>query len=207
MIHPDFELIDSWLLQHAEKIALCSLQPPATEAELEALEAATGMSLPADFKALYQWHNGLSDADNFGSLFFGMDFFPVERIIAEYREQRAAGSEIFPLKKADRKIDPRDLFNPSWIRFAFDGSHAGLCLDLTPAAEGQYGQIIFVDTEYDTGIWVAGSTKDLVAAFAGDLEKGLYHLAEDALEDDNHYLEADDTIDIVNWQTSENWRR
>jgi len=207
MIHTHFKAIDNWLQQHAGKIARCSLQPPATEAALLALEAVTGKLLPSDFKALYQWHNGLTDDENVGSLFFGMDFFPADRIVAEYNEQRKAGLELIPLKRADKEIDASDLFNPDWIRFAFDGSHAGLYLDLAPAAEGQYGQIIFIDTEYDTGILVASSTANLVAAFANELEQGLYHLAEDALDDDNHYLEADDKIDIVNWQTSEKWRR
>ncbi|MBZ4188117.1 SMI1/KNR4 family protein [Niabella beijingensis] len=207
MIHQDFEQIDNWLRQHAEKIAVHSLQPPATEAALEKLETAIGKPLPTDFKKLYQWHNGLSDTENFGSLFFGMDFFSIDRIITEYGGQRDAASDIIPLKKADMEIEASNLFNPSWIQFAFDGSHTGLYLDLAPAAAGQIGQIIFIDTEYDTGICVASSTAGLVADFAKYLRNGLYHLAEDALEDDNHYLEADDTIDIVNWQTSERWRR
>lgn len=54
---------------------------------------------------------------------------------------------------------------------------------------------------------MANSTKELIENFKNDLENNLYQLDEDALEDGNHYLTADQRIDIVNWETSEIWKR
>lgn len=204
----DFEIIEKWLMENAIKILNLSLQKPATEDEIKELETATGKNLPGDFKELYLWHNGLNDQENFGSLFYGMDFFPVSRIIEEYRYKKEHyASENIPLKKADKEIDSASMFNINWIKFAFDGSHTSLLIDLAPASQGTYGQIIFIDDEYETGILVANSTAELIEKFKNDLENNLYQLDEDALEDENHYLTADKAIDIVNWETSEIWNR
>src|SRR5690606_4837857 len=111
------------------------------------------------------------------------------------------------LKKADKEIDTTNIYNLGWVKFAFDGAHTHLYLDLSPTQRGRYGQIIFIDDEYEIGILVASSTSQLVENFAADLHQGLYHLDENALEDGNHYLTTDAKIDIINWRVSEKWRR
>jgi cell wall assembly regulator SMI1 len=204
----NFQQIEKWLNDNASKILKQSLQDPATSDEIFELEQRIGKNIPDDFKALYLWHNGLSDDENFGSLFFGIDFFPIDRIIADYIDKKENYSnEAFPLDKSDPEIDPSNIYNNNWIKFAFDGSHTGLYLDLAPSTNGTYGQIIFIDDEYSAGILVAKSTTTLIANFAEDLTKNLYHLDEDALEDGNHYLTTDPKIDIVNWEMSDRWRR
>lgn len=204
----DFEKIEGWLGENAQKILNHSLQMPATENELNDLEETIGKRLPSDFKALYLWHNGLDDQDNFGSLFYGMDFFPVSRIIEEYLYKKENyASENIALQKADKEIDPANMYNAEWMKFGFDGSHTSLLLDLAPSSQGNNGQIIFLDDEYETGILVASSTQELVKMFKNDLENNLYQLDEDALEDGNHYLTADASIDIINWETSKAWKR
>lgn len=113
----DFEKIKNWLKENAQKILNLSLQEPATESEINELDKTIGKSLPSDFKALYLWHNGLNDQKNFGSLFYGMDFFPVDRIIEEYlykKEHYAA--ESIPLEKADEEIDPTNMYNNDWFK-------------------------------------------------------------------------------------------
>jgi cell wall assembly regulator SMI1 len=206
MIETGLAAIEEWLRTNAEKIAALSLQKPAIERELQELEKAISKELPQDFKQLYRWHNGLTDDENPGNLFFGMDFFPIDRIISEHCE-RTEQTQKFALEKADPEIDATNIFNPGWVKFGFDGSHTGLYLDLSPTETGQYGQIIFIDEELETGILVANSTTDLVNNFAKDLENGLYSLNPSALEDGHHYLEADKSIDIINWFASERWHR
>jgi len=201
----NFEKIENWLKENAEKIVEFSLQKPATENEINKLEKTIGKDLPNDFRELYLWHNGLSDEENFGSLFYGMDFFPIDSIISAYVNNE--NFENIPLKKADKEIDPSNIYNPNWLKFAFDGAHTGLYLDLAPTPNGKYGQIIFIDNEYEVGILVASSTTELIEKLQNDLENNLYYLDEDALEDENHYLTADTKIDIVNWETSEKWKR
>lgn len=203
----NFEKIEHWLRNNAVKIFNHSLQIPADINEVNRLQSLLDRKLPDDFKQLYLWHNGLNDEKNFGSLFYGMDFFPIDRIISEYLVRKGNYEiEPIPLEKADPEIDPLNLYNTYWIRFAFDGSHTGLYLDLSPTGKGKYGQVIFIDDEYETGILVAGSTEELVENLKNDLENDFYHLDEDALEDGNHYLTTDPEIDIVNWQTSKIWQ-
>lgn len=204
-MNSDFQKIDAWLQKHASRIAEMSLQGLASPNKLIELEEEIGKSLPADFKELYLWHNGLVNEENFGSLFFGIDFFPIDRI-SEYKNRKASTLS-GPLINVDKGIDPSNIYNPNWIKFGFDGSHTAIFLDLAPGTDGIYGQIIFIDGEYETGIVVARSTAQLVADFASDLQNNLYHLHSDALEDGNHYLEPDARIDLVNWQTSERWKR
>lgn len=204
----DFAKIENWLKKNAQKILNHSFQKPATENEINELEKSIGKNLPNDFIALYLWHNGLDDQENFGSLFYGMDFFPINRVIKEYLYKKENySSESIPLKKADKEIDPDNIYNVNWIKFAFDGSHTGLFIDFAPTEQGHLGQIIFIDDEYETGILVANSTSELINSFENDLENNLYQLDEDALEDGNHYLTVDSSIDIINWETSEIWKR
>lgn len=204
----NFKKIENWLRENAEKIIEFSLQESATINEISNLERVIGKNLPGDFKNLYFWHNGLDDDENFGSLFYGMDFFPIDRIIAEHHSKKENySSETIPLNKTDTEINPSNIYNMDWVKFAFDGSHTSLYLDLAPTDKGNCGQIIFIDDEYSTGILVANSTAQLVENFRNDLENNLYHLDEDALEDENHYLTTDPKIDIINWETSEEWKR
>lgn len=204
----NLEKIEKWLKENANKIFEYSLQHPATDKEIKTLEDTIGKVLPNDFKELYLWHNGLNEEENFGSLFYGMDIFPIEKIINAYSDKKENYShEITPLKKCDRAINPSNIYNTGWIKFAFDGAHTALYLDLSPSDYGKYGQIIFIDEEYEVGILVANSTNDLVNDLQRDLENNLYYLAEDALDDDNHYLTTVSEIDIINWETSERWKR
>ncbi len=204
----NFEKIENWLKENAERIFELSLQKPATKNEISELEKTTGKDLPDDFKELYLWHNGLNDDENIGSLFYGMDFFPIERIIPDYLDKNENYTHLnVPLEKADKEIDPSNIYNRNWIRFAFDGAHTSLYLDLAPGSEGNFGQIIFIDDEYETGILVAESTTELIENLKKDFEGNLYFLDEDALDDGNHYLITDPKNDIVNWESSEKWKR
>ena len=203
----NLEKIENWLKENANQIVDLSLQKPATESETLDLENVVGKALPADFKQLYFWHNGLNDDENIGSLFYGIDFLPIDRIISEYNYRRENYSENIPVQKVDGEIDASSIYNSGWVKFGFDSSHTSLYVDLAPSPEGKYGQIIFMDDEYEVGILVANSTAELVENFINDLENHLYHLDEDALEDGNHYLETAEKIDIVNWQNSEMWTR
>ena len=204
----DFCKIDNWLKGNADRILNCSLQSPANETLLKELEKITEKPLPQDFKQLYFWHNGMTEDENCGSLFYGMDFLPIEKIIAEQKRRIGSLNQgKIQLRKADNGIDISNLFNPGWVCFGFDGAHTWLYLDLAPTDKGTVGQIIFIDDEELTGILVAQSTADFVADFVNDLENGLYHLQPDALSEGNHFLEPANEIDLVNWYQSKKWQR
>jgi cell wall assembly regulator SMI1 len=150
----------------------------------------------------------LNDEENHGNLFYGMLFYTIDEILQEltfYREVTAT-NPAQPLRRADAGIDTAHLYNPGWVPFGSDGSRCRLVLDLAPAPGGQYGQIIFVDGEYNVALLIAPSAAALTGQFANDLQNGLYALNEEAMEDDNHFLEPDTTIDIVNWHHIDKWK-
>ncbi|WP_312966692.1 SMI1/KNR4 family protein [Acinetobacter gerneri] len=203
----NLQCIEQWLSQHAAKIKQDSLNPPATLQQLNELEQLIKQPLPEDFKAIYLWHNGLNDDRNLGNLFYAMDFFPIEQVIEQVQQRVDMVDQLIALHHADPEIDAQNVFNPLWIKFAFDGGETGLYLDLAPSASGKVGQVIFIDDEYEIGLCVADSIQTLIADFANDLERDLYSLDEDALEDENEFLICDDRIDIINWSASERWKR
>src|SRR5690606_32053627 len=132
----------------------------------------------------------------------------IDRVISEYLDKKENYSDQkLSLAKVDKEINPTHIYAVDWIKFAFDGAHTGLFLDLSPSKDGKYGQIIFIDEEYEIGILVARSTTELIETLKNDLESDLYYLDKEALADENHYLTTDPKIDIVNWETSERWRR
>ncbi|SDC29502.1 SMI1/KNR4 family protein [Acinetobacter boissieri] len=202
MMNKNLRKIDTWLQDHAPKIFELSLNFPVTAKQLKNFEGYLGFNLPQDFKDLYYWHNGMNDEDNMGSLFQGMELLSLENI----KIQRSGfEDEKAPLEHTDPQVKKDNAFNNKWIKFSHDGSRTGLYLDLDPTELGTVGQIIFVDFDYDVGFLVAKSITDLVSVFLNDLNNQLYFLSEDALDDDQEFLEADPTIDIINWHDSERW--
>lgn len=207
MIQQQLENIQKWLAQHAAKIANQSLNPSASSSEIEQFEQRLSKHLPDDFKHLYSWHNGMNEAENLGNLFYGMELFSLDHIL-QYRANLAdLANAGLSLEHTDPQINPDNTHNPDWIIFAHDGGRTGLYLDLAPTSQGKVGQIIFVDVDFDVAILVADSIEALVNDFASDLQADLYALNEDALEDENEFLECDESIDLVNWHNSQRWAR
>lgn len=207
MMQKQLEYIQRWLEQHAPRIAIQSLNPAANNTQLEAFEAQISKQLPEDFKALYRWHDGMNEAQNLGSLFYGMEFLSLANIENRRMQLSDIVTELFILEYADPQINSSNAYHRDWIQFAHDGGRTGLYMDLAPTGTGRSGQIIFIDHEYNVGILVANSLSDLLEQFCNDLQNDLYQLNEDALEDENEFLESDPSIDLVNWHMSERWAR
>lgn len=149
----------------------------------------------------------MNEEENLGSLFYGMAFLSLSTIENRRLELADLVDELFVLEHADPQINPSNAHHRDWIQFAHDGGRTGLYLDLAPTALGVSGQVIFIDHDYNVGILVANSIDDLLQQFCQDLQADLYQLNEEALEDENEFLETDPTIDIINWHMSERWAR
>ncbi|MBO2011098.1 SMI1/KNR4 family protein [Hymenobacter negativus] len=205
MVNNALTRIAHWLAAHAPRILHESLNPSASEAQLEALEAALGHHLPPDYKALYRRHDGLNeDADNFGSFFYGISFLPLAAVTAIW-QHRTAATAPEPLRRAHPAIKADNAQRPQWLCLGFDGSHVWLCVDLDPVEGHRYGQVILVDEELETAFPVADSVVALLTEFAHDLEHGHYFLDPDALADGNEYLSPDAEIDLINWPSTKRW--
>jgi cell wall assembly regulator SMI1 len=208
MVKNQLSQITNWLKKNAPRIEAYSLNKPATEEDISRLKKIT-KEIPSDFLDLYRTHNGINDHENWGNFFYGMLFFSIDEIIADqdFRTSQSKNTEPITLKNCDPEIDGTNFYNLNWIGFASDGARSNLRLDLSPSEKGTYGQVIFVDGDYNTALLVAPSIADLLNDFAKDLESGLYTLSAEALEDGQHFLEPDQTIDIGNWHHIDKWKK
>jgi cell wall assembly regulator SMI1 len=206
MLSDSLPRIEQWLAGHAPRILHESLNPAATEANLDALEAALGRPLPADYRALYRWHDGLSDeADNWGSLWYGMSLLPLAEVLDAYRYQ-ASQIRTSPLLHAPATVQAGALQNPYWLRLGFDGAHSWLLVDLDPAPAGTYGQVLYLAEVQETAFPVAGSVAELAATFAQDLAQGHYTLDAGALEDESEFLVPAPFFDPANFGEPGRWQ-
>jgi len=159
-----------------------------------------------EWRQLYRQHDGMNDEANFGSLFFGMQFMPLTRVLDEQSTASTTASEIMPVRAADNGIRTHNMHNRKWIGLAHDSGDTQLRIDCDPDTSGRFGQVIFTDHADDTTILVAPSISELLRTFAEDLHNGLYYLNKEALADGNQFLSCVPEIDIVNWSFSPRWK-
>jgi cell wall assembly regulator SMI1 len=208
MIDNNLVRVINWLTTNASRIVEFSLNKPATDEEISKLQSQFDKQLPEDFINLYKTYNGMNDDENMGNFFYAIPFLSIDNIIADkdFRITQSKDISPIPLNHFDKEIDGTNFYNPNWVALSFDGSRSYLRLDLAPSDNGTFGQIIFVDGDYNVGLLIAKSITELIANFANDIDKGLYSLNEEALEDGQHFLEPDTEIDIVNWHKIEKWK-
>ncbi len=197
--------IETWLAAHAPRILNESLNAGASAAELAMLAATVGRPLPADYQELYRRHNGLNEeAENSGSLWYGMSLLPLAEVLDGYRYQYGQ-TLTSPLRRAAPSVAAGVLQNPYWLRLSFDGAHSWLLVDLDPADGGTYGQVLYLDEVAELAFPIAGSVAELLATFADDLDQGRYSLDEGAREWGDEFLVPHDSIDPDNWAQTERW--
>jgi cell wall assembly regulator SMI1 len=206
MLIDSLNRIEGWLADHAPRILQESLNPGASDATLNALETTLGRPLPTDYRALYRWRDGLNeDADNVGSLWYGLSLLPLAEVQAAHT-YLAAQKQTSPLRQASPTLKATAMQNPYWLRLGFDGAHGWLLVDLDPAPAGTYGQVLYLSETEESAFRVAGSVAELLATFAQDVAQGLYTLDEDALEDDNEFLVPAPLIDLGNAGRAGRWQ-
>lgn len=206
-----WDRIHQWLRSHAPKI-LTNLNPGASELEIASAERALGIVMPDDWRELYHIHNGMNEEANQGSLFYGMSFLSLERVLANYTREaenkRELGNEYTPesVRAADPGIQLKEMHHKDWIPLAHDWGDTLIRVDLNPAASGKSGQVIFTDHVYRVAILLAPSICQFLDTFANDLECGRYFLKPDALEDGDEFLDCAAELDVVNWWKSPRWK-
>lgn len=185
------ETFDAWcaVLSAAGFAVTAFLNSPADEAELAAFEAAIGLPMPSDFKSLYRKANGQLDSYSIksptpGTLvtpFFGSyDFISLERALEQYRLWMGiyvdAGADFqrnFDHCTA-RIGDPvyAEYWRPGWVPFSLDGGGNSYAVDLSPAAGGQYGQVILMGPDEDERRVLASSLTELLELAVADVDVG-----------------------------------
>lgn len=147
-----------------------TLNPPATDKELDDLESIIGIKLPNDFRQLYKIANGQKNGiESF--LQDGYEFLSIKGIINQWEIQKGLyDSEAF-FREIDNKsgVILDTWWQPEWIPFGYMMSGDLYCLDLSPGDKGSHGQIIqFIHDDsirYHLG--------ESIVDYLGELESGL----------------------------------
>lgn len=159
------------------------LRPGAPAAALDAAEAAHGLALPGDVRALYGVHDG--QAGGAPGVVGGLRLLPVAEAAAEGARWRDVLATTPDLAGLDVEAHPPgavrpDYWNARWVPLADDGAGNGLALDLDPGEAGTLGQVVTVGADEPARRVVAPSLGALLERLAAAWGSGA--LALDGLE-------------------------
>ncbi len=136
-----WEQLEAWL-KTSNPALLDDLNPPASDAKIQALEKKIRVTLPTDFVECLKVHDGQRGQAE--CLFQSSEFLSSERILDEWTIWKDLWDR-GDFDDADARPEPgiqSTWWNPKWIPFTYNGTGDHLCLDLDPAPNGQTGQII-----------------------------------------------------------------
>lgn len=146
---------------------LLRLPSPATKRSMAKVERATGASLDANLRHLWERFDG-SDGAPFlhdGTYLFSYALLSVE----ESLDHRSAFEDRAPQYSGSiEHTDPRDArvgigwFSPGWLPFAAEGDHAVLLVDQQPLGSGTPGQVIRYIHDPDRIEYVCDSISELL---------------------------------------------
>ncbi|WP_135230311.1 SMI1/KNR4 family protein [Deinococcus fonticola] len=136
--------LDAWYARYVPAVH-ATLRPGVRDAELDAFEKRSGLTLPADFRALYRWHDGQNWSVG-GVL--GLAFMPLNEVEHDWKgwkdiaeENASMNVEIYTVSHPTGAI--REQYaSPGWIPFLSDGGGNFVGVDLWPDVTGQVGQVM-----------------------------------------------------------------
>ena len=132
---------EAWLSVHWPD-GLATLNPPAADEEIAALERALGGKLPRDYIDCLKVHNGQSDEA--GGLFDGSEFLSASGVLRQWKiwKDLLDSGSLEGIHCEPQQGIRNDWWNVLWIPFTHDGGGNHYCLDLAPAEGGEVGQVI-----------------------------------------------------------------
>lgn len=168
---------DTWLTEHLPEAA-DSLNPHADDDGWARVEDELGVRLPADFIALYHWHDGQSRGCPTG-IFYGMRFLSLQEVLIEWRfwaEEAESSGSIAPIAT---DVVKQQAANRHWIPFAEDGGGNFLAIDLDPGPSGLRGQVINFGSDEDRHYVLAANVRQLIAWMMRELQAGNHSIEDD----------------------------
>jgi cell wall assembly regulator SMI1 len=149
----------------------------ASEADIQAAEAATKATFPDDLRHLLKRHAGSIDAFALP----GWELFGPARIADEWAVWEELRRTQFVPEGYDCEpngpIKGDEWWRLGWIPFCGDGGGNHLCIDLDPADGGTAGQVISMWHDMANRDMAASSLTDFIEIIAADAEAG--HLVWD----------------------------
>ena len=156
-----------------------AFNPPATDAQIDALERVIGFKLPNAYRQLYRWHDGddVVDTDAYGHI-YGLPLIPLEGVEAIWRTWinvlAGMGGDRYRIRGAGWPVGAVDpaYINPRWIPLTLDGSGNHIGLDMDPWPAGRIGQVIIFGTDEHVKVVLAESLGKFFEWVAELLESG-----------------------------------
>lgn len=163
---------ESWLAVHWPE-GLAALNPPATDEEIAALEAALGTRLPRDFVDCLKIHNGQSEAA--GGLLDNSEFLSTDAILDQWQvwKDLLESGDFDGIESEPEEGIRSDWWNARWIPFTHNGGGDHYCLDMAPDQAGHAGQVItmwhdMAAREIQAASFAAWFQKYVAAVVAGE---------------------------------------
>lgn len=151
-----------------------SLNEPLSLAQISALEAEYGVTLPADLRALYVWHNG-QNQQRFDVFADNMQFLPLENALRVKAELDGMIGYDFELE---------NWWNANWFPVFDNGAGNYVAVDSQGVHTGNAGQLVLFYHDWEKRTIVAG---DMTSYFHGVLRYYRSTAAEDM--DEFHALD------------------
>lgn len=174
----NWTIIKNWLSEHASHIKE-ELNPGITDEEINTLQAKIGVKFPSDFLEFYKIHNG-QDSNSEG-LIDTEELLSFDRIADEWSIWKdLLDKGTFENNSSEPNTGIKNnWWNPLWIPITYDGSGNHFCLDLDPAPEGTYGQIIRMWHDDPERSLEANSFTEWITQYTKNLQSGEYIYSED----------------------------
>ena len=182
--------LDAWLASNLPDLH-ASLNPGASDAELDAAQARIGRELPAALRALYRWRDGQEDDEPLG-LFMGLPFVPLERALDLWAREartleRASATDLERWAREYASNPPhavaRRVASLGWFPIADDSGGAYVGVDLDPGEEGAPGQVINFGGRELVRFVLARDLEAFVRWLAAKYARGEYALVDTDDED------------------------
>jgi cell wall assembly regulator SMI1 len=165
------------------------LLAPASEEEIAQAEKAMKVKFPAQLRAAYKRHNGVSSAlfngrESRGLFDSGYRWCSLGEMVSKWQRvtRYAEGARmddhdftLFPVRNRewdDLAIRP-ELWNKKWIPIGVSNSRGAYCVDLVPCARGTRGQVIRDSGELGA-ILIAPSLNDWIEFVTRSLVSGRF---------------------------------
>ena len=173
-----FARFTDWLgINHPEGLEV--LNPPATDDDIQKLEAVLGFSLPEDLAQALKIHNGQNPVS--GPLLPGGEFLSTKAIAEQWTIWKGLVDEgtFKDIRSEPERGIKNDWWNIKWIPVTHDGGGNHSCIDTDPDKGGTYGQVISMEHDMDERNLLAKSFTLWLSAYISDLEKGEYVYSDD----------------------------
>lgn len=162
--------------------------PPASEAEIERLEAFVGLPLPEEAKAVYRLHDGQGASAGVWTIYHrylmtiqeAMDTMTMYREFWEESVARPRDPWVDELGDQDPPDDPRlglGIYSPWRVPVLHDDTGNYVGYDLEPGPAGTYGQVLVYGADVDPQV-VCDSLGELWGALLHELRTGNWVLQE-----------------------------